>query len=112
MFLSWGPKGDLPVHNQIYTGGLLPEGVNPKAFHGERFGLIDQGRAWVLYGTSVFDSATGKQLGNIGIKGVYGQKVTSPSTLLLMKHVDGAGAALLEVRLDLDRARRAVAATP
>jgi hypothetical protein len=112
LFLCWDAQKSAPVHQHLFPGGLVAEGVQPHAFYGERFGLVDQGRAWILYGASVFDSASGKRLGDLGIKGVYAQKVAGPSTVLLAKYSREAGSGLVEVRLDLDRARRALEDAP
>jgi hypothetical protein len=63
----------------------------------------------MIYGATVFDSATGLQLGDLKIKDVISQRVVSRDTLFLMQR-SGDKTTLLEVRLDVGRARRAIAA--
>ena len=108
MLLCWGEDDDeIPLHQHVYAGGIVPAGVDPKMFRGERFGLLDQGRAWIVDGASVFDAASDRLLGRVGIRGVRAQKVTRPDTVMLMQGLE-MGATLLEVRLDLNDARGAL----
>lgn len=109
LFLCWGGNNDIPIHQHVYPGGLLPVGVNVGAFRGPSFALVDDGRAWLLYGASVFDTRTGKLLGDLGIKDVRSQRIISPDTVLLEQQPSNGQTVLLEVRLDVDRARRELA---
>ena len=65
--------------------------------------------AFALYGASVFDTITGKLLGQIAISNVTSQKVLTPDKLLLTQQADGQ-TSLLEARLDLKGARKELAA--
>jgi hypothetical protein len=109
LFLCWGNANDIPMNQYVYPGGLLPQGANIGAFQGPSFALVDNGNAWMIYGASVFDSATGLQLGDLKIKDVISQRAVSRDTLYLLQQSDGA-TKLLEVRLDVGRARRLLAA--
>jgi hypothetical protein len=109
LFLCWGNASDIPVHQYVYPGGLIPQGANIGAFQGPSFALVDDGNAWMIYGATVFDSATGLQLGDLKIKDVISQRVVSRDTLFLLQQA-GAKTTLLEVRLDVGRARRLLAA--
>jgi hypothetical protein len=109
LFLCWGNANDIPIHQYVYPGGLIPQGANIAAFQGPSFGLVDNGNAWMIYGATVFDSATGLQLGDLKIKDVISQRVVSRDTLFLLQQ-SGGKTRLLEVRLDVGRARRVVAA--
>ena len=107
LFACWGTANDTPLQTHVYPGGLLPEGVNTAQFRGHAFSMVDDGRAWLLYGSSVFDTETGKLLGDLGIKDVRSQNAVSGDTIFLVQQPEGATAtALLEVRLDVNRARR------
>jgi hypothetical protein len=59
----------------------------------------------MFYGASVFDTATGKLLGDLLVKNVVSQRVLSRNSVLLVQQpVPGASpdaAALLEVKLDV-----------
>jgi hypothetical protein len=70
---------------------------------------VDNGNAWMIYGATVFDSATGLQLGDLKVKDVISQRVVSRDTLFLLQQ-SGGKTTLLEVRLDVGRARRLLAA--
>jgi hypothetical protein len=109
LFLCWGNASDIPVHQYVYPGGLIPQGANIGAFQGPSFALVDDGSAWMIYGATVFDSATGLQLGDLKIKDVISQRVVSRDTLFLLQQ-SGVKSMLLEVRLDVGRARRLLAA--
>ena len=107
LFACWGAANEAPLQTHVYPGGLLPEGVNTRLFRGHAFTMVDDGRAWLLYGSSVFDTASGKLLGDLGIKDVRSQTAVSGDTIFLAQQPEGAPAtALLEVRLDVNRARR------
>jgi hypothetical protein len=110
LFLSWGPNSDIPEHQHLYPGGLVPENVNVGAFRGSSFALVEQGRSWLYYGASLFDTASGRELGRLGIERVISQKEISPSTVLLVQDGPTQGkSTLLEVKLDFARARRTTA---
>ncbi|MBC7782837.1 MAG: hypothetical protein H7144_03275 [Burkholderiales bacterium] len=108
LFLAWGGSSDVPTHHHIYPGGLLAKGVTPTAFEGSAFSLIDEGDAWLLYGASVFDTKTGKSLGELGLPNIRSQKVIAPDTAYLVQQLSAERSALLEVRLDFHQARRAL----
>lgn len=108
LFLCWGNAADIPIHQYVYPGGLIPQGANIGAFQGASFALVDDGGAWIIYGATVFDSATGLTLGDLKIKDVISQKVVSRDTLMLVQQAAGKST-LLEVRLDVGRARRQLA---
>jgi hypothetical protein len=109
LFLCWGNANDLPINQYVYPGGLIPQGANIAKFQGASFALVDNGDAWMIYGSTVFDSSTGLQLGDLKVKGVISQRAVSRDTLYLLQQSDGA-TKLLEVRLDVGRARRLLAA--
>jgi hypothetical protein len=109
LFLCWGNAAESPIHQYVYPGGLIPQGANIGAFQGTSFALVDNGGAWIIYGATVFDSATGVQLGDLKIKDVVSQKVVRRDTLYLVQQTPGGKSTLLEVRLDVDRARRQLA---
>jgi hypothetical protein len=109
LFLCWVQGNDIPVNQYVYPGGLLPQGANIGAFQGPSFALVDDGNAWIIYGATVFDSATGVPLGDLKIKDVISQRAVSRDTLFLLQQ-DGSKSNLLEVRLDVGRARRMIAA--
>jgi hypothetical protein len=109
LFLCWGNANDIPIHQYVYPGGLIPQGANIAAFQGPSFALVDNGNAWMIYGATVFDSATGLQLGDLKVKDVISQRVVSRDTLFLLQQAGGK-TTLLEVRLDVGRARRLLAA--
>jgi hypothetical protein len=109
LFLCWGNANDIPVNQYVYPGGLIPQGANIGAFQGPSFALVDNGNAWMIYGATVFDSATGLQLGDLKIKDVISQRAVSRDTLFLLQQTGGK-TTLLEVRLDVGRARRLLAA--
>jgi hypothetical protein len=112
-FLCWAADNDIPVHQFIYPGGLLPPGVNVMGFRGSGFSLIDEGRAWILYGASVFDSASGRRLGDLGISDVTAQKVVGRDTVMLLRRPPNEpNPTLLEVKLDVAKARREEFAKP
>jgi hypothetical protein len=104
LMLCWGP-GQLPMHEYALPAGYGPTGVDPAEFAGEALALLDDGRAWSVYGTRVYDMATGDLLGDIGIDSIVAQRVTGPSSLLLLQQLDGNSRALIDVRLDIARAR-------
>lgn len=113
IFLCWGADNDIPIHQFIYPGGLLPVGVNGKGFKGSGFDLIDDGAAWLLFGSSVFDSASGRRLGDLGIPGIVSQKVVKRDTLMLLQGpTTTPNTVLLEVKLDVAKARREELAKP
>lgn len=103
-FMCWGP-GELPMAEFTLPAGYIPEGVDPNAFGGEALGLLDYGRAWSVYGSKIYDTETGDLLGKIGIADVVAQRVTGPANLLLLQRVEGTRRALLDVRLDFEKAR-------
>jgi hypothetical protein len=109
LFLCWGNANDIPLNQYVYPGGLIPQGANIAAFQGPSFALVDNGNAWMIYGSTVFDSATGLQLGDLKLKDVISQRVVSRDTLFLLQQ-SGGKTTLLEVRLDVGRARRVLAA--
>jgi hypothetical protein len=111
LFLCWDAKGEIPIHQHVYPGGLLPQGVDVHGFQGPAFTLVDNGRAWLIYGASVFDSKSGLLLGDLKIKNVASQLAISPDTLLMMQRGNSGKNSLLQVRLDVNRARQ-VAANP
>jgi hypothetical protein len=111
LFLCWAANNDIPLHQHVYPGGLVPENVNRGTFVGPSFVLVDNSRAWLLYGASIFDTATGKLLGDLGLKNIQSQKVVSGDTVLLQQS-EGAASALLEVKLDVNKSRRELAAKP
>ena len=112
-FLCWAADNDIPVHQFIYPGGLLPPGVNVMGFRGPAFSLIDDGRAWILYGASVFDSASGRRLGDLGISDIRSQRVINRDTVMLLRRrPSDPNQTLLEVKLDVSKARRQELAKP
>ncbi len=109
LFLCWGEKDNIPIHQHVYPGGLLPDGLNTTGFRGQAFALVDDGQAWLLYGASVFDSKTGKLLGDLKIKNIKSQRVVSSDTVLFEQEPEPNQRTLLEVRLDVGRVRREAA---
>jgi hypothetical protein len=109
LFLCWAAGNPIPINQYVYPGGLLPQGANIGAFQGPSFALVDNGSAWMIYGATVFDSQTGLQLGDLKIKDVISQRVVSRDTMFLLQQAGGKST-LLEVRLDVGRARRLIAA--
>ncbi len=107
LFLCWGQGSDIPIYHHEYPGGLVPEGINVASFVEPSFALMDQGNAWILAGASVFDSRTGRLLGDLGLKNITSQRVTSPDTVFLTLQ-NGNETTLLEARLDITRMRREV----
>jgi hypothetical protein len=98
---------------------FLPVGVKPPAalegfgpsFEGPPLHWLDNGKAWLLWGNSVFDTDTGTQLGELKIAGVRSQSAGGKAAHLLVSDPFG-GQRLDEVKLDLDKAREAQAGAP
>jgi hypothetical protein len=98
---------------------FLPVGVNPPAAH-EGFGpafegrpmhWLDDGKSWLLWGSSVFDTDTGALLGELKVAGVNSQSTAGNTAYLLVADPFG-GQHLDEVKLDLEKARKGGAAAP
>lgn len=118
-FVAWpsAGRGGKAVLQQ-----LLPVGVNPPAaphefvaaagpaFEGQPFHWLDKGRAWLLFGDSVFDTDTGALLGSLNQHGVRSQSADPDSDSCHLVARDEFGSVhLFSLRLDLDGTRRRVA---
>ena len=95
---------------------LLPVGVDvpqahqafgQAAFEGRPFHWLDNGRAWLLFGTSVFDTDTGTLLGSPKLPQVRRQSTRPDGNAAHLVANDEFGTPhLFEVRFDLEGARK------
>ena len=95
---------------------FLPVGVNPPArpemigsvFEGRPMHWLDEGRAWLLWGGSVFDTESGELLAELKIADVRSQSTWGNNASLVVADPFG-GHHLDEVKLDLTKARKPAA---
>jgi len=111
-FVAWPAAGrsGRPLLQQ-----LLPVGVNvppqvggmPARFEGRGMHWLDNGRAWALFGASVFDTDTGTLLGSLNQANVRGQSTRPDGDRCQLVHPDEFGGVhLFEEKLDLAGARK------
>ena len=102
---------------------FLPVGINPPrvvqgmaapiGFEGRGFHWLDTGRAWVLFGGSVFDTGSGALLGSLNQPNVRSQFADPKGTTCQLVHADEFGGVhLFTHALDLEGARRAAVPNP
>lgn len=101
---------------------LLPVGVDlppphhafgAPAFEGRPFHWLDGGRAWLLFGASVFDTDTGTLLGSTKLPQVRSQSTRPDGNAAHLLASDEFGSPhLFEVRLDLEGARKRLISRP
>jgi len=107
LLLCW----DLSDSNKLiaehtYPGGLLPSKDLPHAAEGGRIftsGAIDwlsDGKTWLVYGTGLFDVATGRLVGQLGVRGSIAQRVIGDEVHLI-SDAGGGERQLTVVKLDL-----------
>jgi hypothetical protein len=114
-FVAWpaAGRGGRPALQQF-----LPIGVNPPrvmhpmaaafGFEGPGFHWLDKGRAWVLFGSSVFDTESGALLGSINQSNVRGQYADWKGNACQLVHPDEFNSVhLFNHVLDVEGARRA-----
>jgi hypothetical protein len=112
-FVEWpaAGRGGKAVLQQF-----LPVGVNPPpahlgfgmpVFEGRAFHWLENGRAWLLYGGSVFDTDSGSLLGSLGLSAVRSQyTVPSGDTCQIVRNDEFGGLVFTTVELDLPGARQ------
>ena len=104
LFAVWPAVGKPPrplFRHVVPVGG----GEFGGDFQGSAFEWLDGGKAYVLYGASVFETETGRFLGDLGIEGVRAQIPGGDDAVHLIR-ADEAGRLRVDaVTLDLGRAR-------
>jgi hypothetical protein len=112
VFVAWPAAGRT---GRALVQQFLPVGVKPPPGHGaagdvftgRSFHWLDKGSAWILRGTSVFDTETGYLLGTLSLPNIRGQSTDPASNTCRFVRTDEFGAIHVdEVTLDLEGARK------
>ena len=111
-FVAWpaAGRGGRPVLQQLLPVGVNLPGPQPglmgRAFEGRAFHWLDNGRAWMLFGTSVFDTDSGVLLGSVEVPRVRSQGTRPDSNAChVVGNDDFGGVHVFAMKLDLDGAR-------
>jgi hypothetical protein len=99
-------KNVLPIGN----GGDAFANGPANGFEGQAFEWLDEGRAFVLYGSSVFETESGQFLGDVGIEGVRAQITRGKNVCELIRMNDAGHVQVDVVTLDLSKARESARA--
>lgn len=114
-FVAWPATGR---GGRAVSQQLLPVGVNAPepphefgaalpVFEGRPIHWLDKGSAWLLFGESVFDTASGALLGSLNQQGVRSQSADSAGDACYLVARDDFGSIhLFVLRLDLEAARQ------
>jgi hypothetical protein len=81
--------------------------VGPGGFEGPAFDWLDGGKAYLLYGASVFETETGQFIGDLGIEGVRAQVADGSTGCQLVRANDAGRVQIDAVTLDLGKGRGA-----
>ena len=112
VFVAWPAAGR---GGRAVVQHFLPVGVKPPlghgaagdAFTGRSFHWLDKGSAWILRGSSAFDTETGYLLGTLTLPNIHGQSTDPASNTARFVRTDEFGAIVVdEVVLDLAGARK------
>ena len=108
LFVCWNlTKPDAEPIEHLYPGGLADAvGSDASNFKGSALHFVDDARGWLMYGTAVYDTRTGRPLGTLGLTGVRRQWVRGDQCYLVQQK-DGT-ATLAVVTLDAAKLRVAV----
>jgi len=81
--------------------------LGPGGFEGPAFDWLDGGNAYLLYGASVFETETGRFIGDLGMENVRAQVAHGSAVCELVRTNDAGRVQIDAVTLDLGQGKRA-----
>ena len=106
LFLGWHPTSGEMQHQHLFPGGVGPAGGDANQFETGAVSLLDRGRAWVMFGSKIHDTATGRALATTDVIGAKRQYVLG-NVCCLVHPTESGFPTLAVVTLDLASLRRA-----
>ncbi len=93
LLLAWNLTGSdtKPIHEHLFPSGFAGDKAG-RMRAGRAFDWLSNGSGWLVNGTGIYDSATGKLLGDLGIGHVSAQRMVDASTIELVLSVGDASA--------------------
>jgi predicted Zn finger-like uncharacterized protein len=104
LFLAWDVASGKPTRKHLQPAGVLPPGAVVVAFEGNGLHYLDGGRAWLVYGTSVYDVARGRRAGTLDLYNPIRQWV-SGDTCYIYRVTEKSIGVMNAVKLDVKKLR-------
>jgi hypothetical protein len=104
LFLSWEVETGKPIRQHLAPAGLVPLEVDRNAFEGNALSYLDGGRAWLVYGCTVYGTAKGQRIDTLGATKPIRQWVAGDNCLIYRNNERSVGV-LTEVRINTAKLR-------
>lgn len=107
LLLCWDTATGQLISQHMYQAGL--RNSQTRNFLGPPLHFLDEGRAWLIFGSAIYSTTTGKVVGNLGTKSPLRQWVSDDVVYLTHHSSQGSGHSLAVLKLHMPRLRAALA---